>query len=241
MTCLPKTQVAPGAVFIPASHGHNGKVGRVDQTYASIEATCRDCRLKDSGCYAQVSFTGYTVRRLDAQACDMTATEVAKAEACAIDASYGGGAVPGTSLRLHVSGDCSTVIGARYVGKAVQRWMARGGRVAWTYTHSWRRVPRVAWGPVSVLASVDDVRDAPEAMERGYAPARVVESFPNGDRAWVEHDIRWVPCPEQTRGVQCVDCKLCHDGDKLRSMGTGIAFAAHGARRKRALTVLRAA
>jgi hypothetical protein len=238
MTCLPRTQVAPGAVFVPARRGQNDKVGKVDQTYASIESTCRDCRLKDSGCYAQTSFTGFTVRRLDAQACGMDATQVAEAEACAIDASYGGGPVPGTALRLHVSGDCSSPEGARALAGAVSRWRNRGGTDAWTYTHSWRRMKREDWGPISVLASLDDSRDAHAAMKRGYAPARVVDRFPNGDKAWFEHGIRWVPCPEQTRGVQCVDCKLCHRANALRDANTGIAFAAHGARRKRALQVL---
>jgi hypothetical protein len=43
---------------------------------------------------------------------------------------------------------------------------------------SWRTVERASWGPdVSVLASVETVRDARVAMARGYAAALVVFAF----------------------------------------------------------------
>lgn len=228
-----------GAIFVEARRGRNGKVGRVDQTYASIAATCRDCGLKDNGCYAQAGRVGLHARRLDAQCEGADSVAVASAEATAIDAAYRGGPVPGTDMRLHVSGDCPTPEGARILAGAVERWKARGGKCAWTYTHSWRRVLRDDWRPVSVLASLDDALAAPEAIAMGYAVARVVGEFPSGDKAWTEGGIRWVPCPEQTRGVRCVDCRLCFDSDKLRREGIGIAFKAHGSGPRRALTVVR--
>jgi hypothetical protein len=37
-----------------------------------------------------------------------------------------------------------------------------------------------------------------------------------------------LPCPQQTRGVPCSDCKRCFDDAKLRELGCTIAFANHG-------------
>jgi hypothetical protein len=37
-----------------------------------------------------------------------------------------------------------------------------------------------------------------------------------------------LPCPQQTRGVTCRDCGLCHDDERRRKAGLVIAFEAHG-------------
>jgi hypothetical protein len=37
-----------------------------------------------------------------------------------------------------------------------------------------------------------------------------------------------VPCPNQTRGITCLDFGLCRDDKRLRSAGLVIAFEAHG-------------
>lgn len=233
------SQRFPGVTFVHATDGRNKKLGFADQVYASIEATCpSDCALRGNGCYAQHGTVSFTTRRLDREATGMTPFRIARHQAMAIDASYRGGRVPRTDLRLNVSGDMSSPRGARTIAAAVARWQDRGGRSAWGYTHAWRSVLRQSWGPVSTLASLDNIADAPRAMRRGYAVARVVESFPNGDRAWSEAGILWVPCPEQTKGIQCFRCRLCHDADKLRRLGTGIAFLAHGQQKKRVLQVL---
>jgi hypothetical protein len=36
-----------------------------------------------------------------------------------------------------------------------------------------------------------------------------------------------IPCPAETRGKTCVECRLCVDQD-LHQLGAGIAFALHG-------------
>src|SRR5262245_23835716 len=108
-------------------------------------------------------------------------------------------------LRLNVSGDARTAAAARTEGDAAARWVRRGGGPVWAYTHAGATVPRAAWGAsVSVLASVQSTADGPAMLERGYAPAAVVTELPADGRAFDRDGVRWIPCPEQTRGVQCI-------------------------------------
>ena len=68
---------------------------------------------------------------------------------------------------------------------------------------------------------------------QGYAPALVVAAHPLDGRAYQSNGVRWIPCPAQTRdNVTCVSCRLCFDADALFARRAGIAFEAHGARRK---------
>lgn len=235
MTKRAKPHSALYALYVHDSQ--NAKLGGADATYASIAATCdRACPLYNAGCYAQGGKVALTEGRLDATVSTATA---ARHEAAAIDGAYRGGAIPeGRDLRLHVSGDARTSTAARILAAAASRWLARGGRAVWSYTHAWRRVARDAWGAVSTLASVERPSQGAEAMRQGYAPALVVDRHPPDGRAWESHGIKWIPCPAQTRGVACVDCRLCLDADALRARKAGITFAVHGASRKRALTVI---
>ena len=228
-----------------------GKLGDLDATYTSISASCpSSCLLRDNGCYAQNDNVAMHIRPLDnvAKATGATGADAAVQEAACIDGSWGGGPVPGRILRLHVGGDCATVPAAATVAGAVGRWLDRGGKAAYTYTHAWSVVPRAAWGRVSVLASMDSgggealANEAAAARAQGYAPARVVGAFPNEHKVWREAGVTWIPCPNQTaRGAQCADCKLCFDGAALLAKGLGIAFEAHGngkGKVKRRLAVL---
>ena len=70
--------------------------------------------------------------------------------------------------------------------------------------------------------------EARAAMRLGYAAAVTVEAHPAGGKAWRAGRLRVVPCPEQTRGVSCDDCRLCMDDGALRRRGAVIAFAMHG-------------
>lgn len=132
-------------------------------------------------------------------------------------------------MRLHVAGDSRTLAGTRLLNNAVQRWKKRGGGDCWTYTHAFAHVPREEWSNVSVLASVASVEEVTLAREQGYAPAIVVGEHPS-DKAYTlpGSDVKWIPCPNQTRGVGCTDCKLCFNADRLRDGNFGIAFAAPG-------------
>ncbi len=60
----------------------------------------------------------------------------------------------------------------------------------------------------------------------------------NKAAAFERDGVRWIPCPEQTRGKTCAECRLCWDTESLRACGAGIAFAVHGASKKRVLNVI---
>jgi hypothetical protein len=227
-------------------------------TYASIHATCvDDCPFKRGGCYVDAGFTKFAGALLDQAVLDKTAAQVAAIEARLIDEAFpqrlkrtssgmravGGvpqdGARGGRDLRLHVGGDAADEESARLLAGAAQRWRARGGGSVWTYTHSWRRVTRAAWGAsISVLASVESAADARLAIARGYAPAIVVPEFPLGRRAFEVEGLKFIPCPAETGKRTCVDCRLCLDRP-LVQLGAGIAFKAHGNDAERVLAALR--
>ena len=132
-------------------------------TWVSISGTCPDvCTFKDNGCYAQAGATHLVMGRLDRASRGRTSLSITLEEAAAIDELFPGG-VPqdgargGRDMRLHVGGDVSCRKGAKALGEAVARFQKRGGGRCWTYTHRWREVPREAWGPISVLASVERI------------------------------------------------------------------------------------
>lgn len=110
----------------------------------------------------------------------------------------------------------------------------------WTYTHAHREVPREAWGRVSVLASCEKPQDAADAMDRGYAAALVTPPHPEDGRAYELGGVKVIPCPNQTRGVQCSECRLCFDDARLLASRSVIGFEVHGASKKRALNVIQA-
>lgn len=215
-------------IAIFAELSRNAKTGPVAATYAPTNASCpQSCPLAGRGCYAEGGRVGLVTRRLNAVAAGRTPLQVAKAEAAAIDA----GRAFGQALRLHVSGDCRTAPAARAVAAAATRWRKRGGGHVWTYTHAWRRVPRGAWAGISVLGSCDRPEQGLAALKRGYAPA-VTVAHHTSDRATVLHGVEWIPCPNQTRGVTCTECRLCWSADLRERNGQGIAFAAHGEKGK---------
>lgn len=234
-----------GAIYVSDS-GNTKIMGskKVDATYASIKATCPDsCSLKDEGCYAQTSFVGMINARMNRRARQDSPLKVARSEAQTIDSSYDGGQVPtGRAMRLHVAGDSRTITGTRVLNAAVGRWKKRGGGDCWSYTHAWKHVSRNEWTNVSILASVATTAEVPEAREQGYAPAIVVGEHPS-EKAYTlpGSDVKWIPCPNQTRGVGCTDCNLCMKADWLYQTNRGIAFSVHGVyknRLKKHLTVI---
>lgn len=234
-----------GALYV--SNSGNTKImgsEKVDATYVSIEASCpKDCPLMGEGCYAQLSFVGITTNRLDEEADGFSALEAARAEAKVIDSAYNGDDVPkGRALRIHVAGDSRTIAGTKLINNAVKRWKKRGGGDVWSYTHAWKNVPRQEWNAVSILASISTIEEAPAAKAQGYAPTIVVPEHLSEKAYKLEgSDIKWIPCPAQTRDVGCTDCKLCFNADRLLEGNFGIAFSVHGIKKnniKRRLSVI---
>lgn len=243
--------VAGAARFVPVSY--NRKLAPVDllstggrprprarcpfvsTTDVSIAATCSDaCPFKGGGCYAEAGFTRFTARKLDAAAHGLTPEQVIVEEVRLIDGAFNSRRIPqdgakgGRDLRLHVGGDVGAALCIQLLAGAAGRWRDRGGGTVWSFTHAWREVPREAWGPISVLASVERAEDIQVARAAGYAAALVVDVFPS-DKAFLMPGsaTKIVPCPAETRGKTCVECRLCLDVDLL-GLDVVIAFQAHG-------------
>jgi hypothetical protein len=210
-------------------------------TDVAIGATCSDeCPFKSSGCYASAGFTKRTGQKLDEHARGRSSDQVIEEEARLIDRAFGGGRIPDNGadsrrdLRLHVGGDVGSPRGAELLADAARGWCTRGGGAVWTFTHWWRQIPRVAFGRISVLASVEVPQDVEAARAAGYAAAIVVDKFPS-DRAFKlpGTTAKIVPCPAETKRTTCVECRLCIDADKLLERNVAIAFAAHGSGKRR--------
>lgn len=253
----------PGALYVDTTGNEkvvgpsDARAGVADVTYASISRSCpMTCALKDAGCYAQSGKVSMTVSRLDreAKAFDLSATDVAQAEAFGIVNSHLD--IQGNPteiadhrvLRLHVSGDAATAQAARILNIAVRQWYerSRGEKAragfypddtspkrplrAWSYTHAWSTVPRAAWHAVSVLGSIDKISEGASAHRHGYAPAVVVDTFEGNSTPIVDNGIRYIKCPAQTKErYSCVECRLCFSAPWLHKNKLGIAFEAHGA------------
>lgn len=222
---LKRTRFVPRAPYVAA-------------TYLSIRKSCDDvCVFKKGGCFADSGYSKLMLTRLDAEL-GSTKPNLGRVEADAIDAMFvrgvpqdgGRRGTKGRDLRLHVAGDAQDGAAARALSLAASRYQGRGGGTVWTYTHAWRRIPRADWGPIEVLASVENGKDADRARYmRNYAPAIVVREFPSHRAFSVPGtDIRFVPCLAETQGTNCVECRACFDTDGLKKRNLGIAFAVHG-------------
>lgn len=211
-------------VVLAVNKSTNSKTGKVSATYAPIQSCPKTCPFLDSGCYAQYSFCGIQLRRLNAAAKTQKKTravDIAREEAKAIRGLKGQ-----HPLRLHVVGDCKTPKAAEIVADAAKDYTSREGQPVWTYTHAWKTIPREKWGDISVLASCETIEDAKLAMERGYAVSMVrIKEF---DRPFWLSDIRMTPCLEMTKGIQCDKCKLCFNDKKLLEQKRVICFFPHG-------------
>jgi hypothetical protein len=213
----------------------NKKLGFASSTYAPIAQTCSArCPLRDNGCYAQGGRVGLHEKHLREWNEDLNGDTIAMLEASEIES--GAKRVKGNrALRLHVSGDANTVFRARVLAQACESWRGQ----VWSYTHSWRDVPREAWGnKVSILASCERLDDAKAAMAKGYAAALVTGPHPADGRAYERDGVKVIPCPSQTRDVKCTDCRLCFDAPGLLARNAVIAFETHGVGKKRALAVI---
>ena len=204
----------------------------VAATYVSQASCPKKCPFLENGCYAESGNVGIQTRQLNATV--STKLQLANREADII-AAVAHTVEEDTPLRLHVVGDSDTIRGTQWISTAAELWPGP----VWTYTHSWRRVVRKMWGKVSVLASCESLLDVRRALERGYAVALVVDQH-TSDRAYVTEDgIKLVPCPNQTKGVTCAQCKLCWKDKWLRAARTVITFAAHGSRKRAVADVVR--
>jgi hypothetical protein len=201
-----------GAIFTEVSE--NAKIGVCSATMVA-QVTCPPtCPLRGNGCYGESGPLGIHFRRMGREA--TSADDVIRAECELIRASKN----LHLPLRLHVVGDCLTEDHAHMLAHACE---IRKGPV-WTYTHSWRTIPRSAFGAISVMASCESLAQVAEARGRGYSASLVIPRDVPNPRAYII-------CPSQVTGVTCVECRLCLNADRLKRP---VAFGVHGARAKAA-------
>jgi hypothetical protein len=239
-----KLPLISAALALAVAKSGNEKTGPIAATYTGTDRTCTGCPHKGTGsCYYE---SGFRPRGLNARLNSAARTQkasvlrIARAEARAIDGILTSGRVKNRPLRIHVGGDAPTAEAAALIAGAARRFSERVDAPAYTYTHAWRDVPRSAWEGVSVLASVESVKDAKRALRRGYAPALIVDHF-EGDKASLVDGLRLIPCPAQTKDdVSCADCRLCMNADRLVATNSAVAFAAHGTQARKTREILRA-
>jgi hypothetical protein len=203
---------------------HNKKTGPVSASYASQESCPLTCPFLGEGCYGESGRVGIHTARLNKT--DTTSLKVAKAEAAEIDGLSGL-----LDLRVHVVGGCKSDKEAKLVSGAAGRFMARKRPTdAWTYAHAWKSIKRASWGIMSVLASCHTKDEVKQAMAKGYAASITTAKMP--EKAFTEDGITYVPCVEQTKGITCVECRLCLDDKKLLEKKIVIVFELHTAAKK---------
>lgn len=217
----------------------NSKIGKCDAVYLSMKTCPSSCPLKGNGCYAEDSYVGMLTSKLNKEAADLGSIKLAMNEAQVIRESYKGGHVPNADLRLHVSGDCSSVRAVGYVRRAVEDWRRRGGGSVWSYTHAWKEVHRKHWGLVSCLGSIERVEDVDAVRKQGYVPAVVVSHLESAGKSFEGGGVKFIKCPAQEKeNMTCDKCRLCFDDKKLLNKNMGIAFSSHGARKNKLLKVI---
>lgn len=96
------------------------------------------------------------------------------------------------------------------------------------YTHHWREAGVAADWRGRLMASVDNLAQADDALAQGWRPAAVVPADQPA-RGVTPGGARYIVCPAQTaeaagRKMTCNDCRLC---DASRP-GPVIAFRVHG-------------
>ena len=181
------------------------------------------CSLYQTDCYAEwMGCQPFTTFRLNSN----TTTDrlkIARIEAAAIDRLTGR-----RPLRVHVVGDCATKGSAAIVGAAMVRHTAKHGRLAWTYTHSYKTIRVSAWRGARVLASIHTAGDLRAARRHGYTAAALVVDRHPSPKLYTDPKtgLRVLPCPQQFEGspVTCTDCRICGDPRPLATTGAVVGF-----------------
>ena len=199
----------------------NAKTGPVATTSVSQASCPTSCPFFHAGCYAEtVGMQPFTTRRLNSNPTKRADT-LARLEADAIDK------LPADrKLRVHVVGDCRTATAAGIVGEAMVRYERRGGHAAWTYTHAWATVPRSAWAGARVYASVHTAAEVRQARRQGYTGIAIASTARHpGRKVYRVAGVAAVPCPAQhDKRIQCVDCRICQEPDRMGARGLAVVF-----------------
>ena len=195
---------------------------RAADTLVAMARTCPSyCPWYGHGCYAEHGFTAFTMEDLNAEAAELTSTDVIMNEVELLKACFEGGAIPDDGggrplpFRLHVAGDVGCAEDVGVLGFGVEDILRRGAGPVWSPTHRWREIAASAWPQdprFNVQASVETPADLEVAWDMGYRSALlVVPSFPSGTKRFAVGDAGFnaVPCVEQTHDTPCTVCRLC--------------------------------
>jgi NTP pyrophosphatase (non-canonical NTP hydrolase) len=224
---------------IAVQDSKNSKVGNVAVTYATTASCPKTCRFLDKGCYAQGGHCAFTTNRLDREASKkkrLRPIDIARAEAKEIDK------LPANKpLRLHIVGDCRTTGAAEVLAEAAKRYKNRSSLAkftpVWTYTHSWKTIPKSAWGWIYVLASCETIEEAEQAYNRGYTPAMIRYKPFSGIISYKGWNL--IACREMTEGITCDKCRICMSTRTWATTKSIVCFFPHGNRAKQVEEILK--
>jgi hypothetical protein len=222
-------------IVIATEKSQNSKTGQVSATYAPIQSCPSTCSFLNQGCYAQCGNTAIHLNRMNQQARELKKErpiDIARLEAKSIKNLTGT-----RPLRLHIVGDCRTSRAASILAKASKEYKEKYQQPVWTYTHSWKNIPREKWGGIAVLASCETIKECKEALRRGYAPSIVrLKPF---TRSFKYRGLEMIPCPSFDKGLKCNECQRCWDDKELLKKNRAICFFPHGAQEHKAINVIR--
>jgi hypothetical protein len=235
-------------VVIAIMHSSNAKTGDMVQTYilrsdmdpreasrtGADSDICGACPLKGDG------FPGNPMKLAQHRECYVLIHQGPRI----VWNNYKAGKYP----RLTTPADITLALSGRAVrigaygdGAAAPSWVwaaaikEAAGHTA--YTHQWDLDAQPGtpyagnggWGPYPwvYMASVDTLDEAHKAWARGYRTFRVVNHPSELDP---QHEI---VCPNETTGVQCIDCRLC-SGNKYFNIDPpkSIVITVHGSGKK---------
>jgi hypothetical protein len=206
---------------------------KIDQVSAPPSKTCPPCPLKGNGCFPALL---PEARKLELACKDKNADTI-MAEVVADIRTYA--KADGRWLRLWANG--GDFLSAEWAGKirdAVSATYGDGGGRAFGFTRTWKQLPRSHLGDLSVLASLNNPGQIALARERGFAPAIIVEEFPEGGNEFQIGDHLFIPCRQEIDGTPCTDCGFCQTDEALFAAKRGIAFRAHGSQSKKTVVAV---
>lgn len=172
---------------------------------------CGDCPLRDNGCYVTIGQAPSTVFR-----------------------AYQAGQYPtgtaedlrGEAIRLGAYGD------PRALPLDLVRRLTEVASTWTGYTHLWEWKGSYRYRPY-LMASVETKAQARRARRRKWRTFRIRGADESSKRRNGKEEV---VCPNETAGVQCIDCGLCSGTDGRGSKS--ITIAAHGTRKARVLELI---
>lgn len=202
----------------------NAKLGGGVATYRSKSTCPTTCPFYDNGCYA---FSNIRTSRV----ADRFGTESHSEQFARITDKVKAGEL----VRHAVSGDVmrSDSIGRRYVDWGYIREVddlaqERPDLDHYSYTHAWERIGDNPFEHAVFNASCETEEQVVQAADQGWDAVITVPDFEDPvvgkEIETTQGTKRVVPCPAQTHGITCEECRLCAKPNRTAV----VAFAAHG-------------